>query len=250
MFMRFVQLKLDPERIPEFHKVYDERVIPAFHATPGCLYASLIQSIDQPGECISMTLWDKQQSAEAYEHGGMYARLMEGVTAFLADTSEWKVHLSKDLTLEYEQVTEEPVIQAYQVAVQDSSKSIPTENALFVRIVVPQIREGKEVEFQQLYNENVLPVLRTIKGCRYVYLTKSASEPNKLLSVTIWETKLDADTYEQSGIFQQLTDKLRHTLSDVYQWKMQLQNNTQSEGVSSDNLAVEGYTVVTGKNFL
>lgn len=250
MFMRFVQLKLDPDRIPEFHKRYDERVIPSLQATPGCLYASLIQSIDQPGECISMTLWDKQQSAEAYESGGMYAQLMEGVTAFLADTSEWKVHLSKDLTLEYEQVAEEPIIQAYQVAAQDSSKSIPTENALFVRIVVPQVREGKEAEFQRLYHENVLPVLRGVRGCRYVYLTKSASEPGKFLSVTIWETKQDAEAYEQGGIFQQLTEKLRPTLSDVYQWKMELQKKQQSSEQSSIPLVVEGYSVVTGKNFI
>ncbi len=248
--MRFVEMKLDPERLAEFHKVYDERVMPVFNATPGCLYASLIQSTDRPGECISMTLWDKQQSAEAYEKGGTYNQLMEGVSQYLADASEWKVRLSDDLTMNYEQVTEEPVVEAFQVTAPSMARSIPEESALFVRIVAPQVRPGKAEEFQRIYQENVLPVLRTVKGCRYVYLTKSASDKDRFMSVTIWNSKEDAAAYEQSGLFQELTGKLGTTLSEVYQWRMQLQKTKQDPDSPTKDLEVEGYTIVTGKNFL
>ena len=250
MFMRFVQLKLDPGRVAEFRKLYDEHVIPVLHSTPGCLYASLIQSIDEEGECISMTIWDKQLSAEAYEQHGTYSDLMKGVTMYLADSSEWKVQLSKDLTMQYERVSEEPVVQAYQVTTPQASRSIPEESALYVRIVSPQVREGMEAEFQKIYQESVLPVLRTVKGCRYVYLTKSSGEANRYLSVTIWDSKQDAEAYEKSGVFDKLTEKLRPTLSDLYQWKMQLDRKLQKPGAPPVDLSVEGYTVVTGKSFI
>ncbi len=250
MFMRFVQLKLDAERFAEFRKLYDERVIPVLHATPGCLYASLIQSIGEAGECISMTIWDKQESADAYEQHGTYSVLLKGITAYLAESSEWKVQLSKDLTMEYERVTEEPVVQAYQVTTPQASRNVPEENALYVRIVSPVVREGMEAEFQKIYKESILPTLRMVKGCRYVYLTKSSGEANRFLSVTIWDRKQDAEEYERSGMFDKLTEELRPTLSDLYQWKMQLDRKPQKSGTTPVDLAVAGYTVVTGKSFI
>src|SRR5947209_19084279 len=101
MYMRFVQAKIKPERLAELRKQYDERVIPALQATKGCLYASLIRSEHHAGECVSMTLWEDRYHAEAYERSGVFAGLMQEAAPYLVDSSEWKIHLSDDLKLEY-----------------------------------------------------------------------------------------------------------------------------------------------------
>ncbi|HUN64936.1 MAG TPA: antibiotic biosynthesis monooxygenase [Bacteroidota bacterium] len=248
--MRLVQMKLEPEHVPAFHRNYDEKVIPLLRDTPGCLYASLLSSTHAPGDCISFTLWDKPQSAEHYEHGGLFDRLMDGVNEYLAPSSEWRVHLTENLTMEYNPVPEAPRIDAYEIALTDQDKSIPAENALFVRIVAPELRPDMAPEFQHIYNTEILPVLRGVPGFRNGYLSRNDADHSKFLSITLWDSGAQAAAYESSGLFRRLTDRMKHTFSDIYQWKMQMQNEKRGQTPVAEHLSVEGYAVITGKRFV
>jgi heme-degrading monooxygenase HmoA len=250
MYMRMVQMKLEPDNVPEFHKNYDERVFGLLKDMPGCLYAGLLESTHTPGECISLTLWDKSQSAEAYERGGAFNRLMEGVGRYLAPSSEWRVQLKDDLTMGYEPVPEEPKVDAYEVTPVDRDKAIPSEKALFVRIVAPEIRPESGDEFQKIYNEEIFPALRAVQGLRYAYLTRSESERTKFLSVTLWDSGDAAAAYEQSGLFRTLSERMRPTLSDIYQWRQRMQDEKSRDAPVSEHLSVEGFIVVAGRRFV
>jgi quinol monooxygenase YgiN len=250
MYMRFVQVKVKPEMISEVYEHYDDTVIPTLQKVNGCLYACLIRSEHHDDECISMTLWEDRRDAEAYEQSGVFSELLRQAAPHLADSSEWRIHLSEDLKLEYEPVPLQPEVNAFDITAEKNSHSVPHGQSLFVRIVSPQIREGKIDEFRKIYTEEVLPALRTVPQCRYAYLTENVKERNQLLSVTIWDSHHDAEVYEQSGVFSALIDRLKHTFSEVYQWKMQLQKEAAGQVVTSQDLSVEGYSVVTGKSFL
>ncbi len=250
MFMRLVQMKVEAEHLPEFRKDYEDRVLPFLSKTPGCLYAALMSSNHQPGDFISLTLWDKQQSAEIYESTGTFSRLIEAANKFFSTSSEWRVYLTENLTMEYEPVREEPHVDSYQVALADREKKIPGENALFVRIVTPEIREGMEDEFQRIYQQEVLPALLRTPGCRSGYLTRHGTDRTKFLSISLWDSVEQAAAYERSGTFQRLVEKLEHTFSDIYQWKRQLQSERAAAAPKSKQLSVEGYDVVIGKTFV
>src|SRR5882762_6395442 len=141
MYMRLDQVRLKPEHLPELRRIYLERVIPALQGVQGCLFANLIQSDRHPEECISMTLWDDRGRAEMYEKSGKFKELLRESLPLLADSSEWKIQLSEDLTLKYEPVPEEPVVKSYEVAAAEDSH--PTvqgrSSSMFVRIVSPQV---------------------------------------------------------------------------------------------------------------
>ena len=250
MYMRFVRVNVKPEAMPDLHRLYDERVIPTLRRTPGCLYASLIRSIAHDNECISMTLWESPRYAEEYERGE-FQKLLQVAQPYLADSSEWKIHLSNDLTLQYEPVKHEPEVDAYVVSPQKNEDFLSRQESggLYVRIVSPQIHEGKVEEFKRLYNEEVLPQLRSVQGCRYAAIIENAREENRIISISIWNSKADADAYEVSGTFDEMTNKVRHTFSEIYQWKMQLQHETGRQVVTSEEMTVEGYSIVTGKSF-
>ncbi len=250
MYMRMVQMKLEPESVPEFHKNYDERVLGTLKDIPGCLYAGLLESTHAPGECISLTLWDKPQSAADYERRGAFRGLMEGVGRYLAPSSEWRVQLKDDLTLAYEPVVEEPHVNAYEVTPVDRERAIPSERALFVRIVTPELRPECADEFEKMYNEEIFPALRDVPGLRYAYLTRSESDRSKFLSVTLWDSAEVAAAYERSGTFRELTERVRHTFSDIYQWRQRMQDAKRGEQPLTEHLSVEGYVVVTGKRFV
>ncbi len=250
MYMRFVQLRIKPEQLDELRIVYERDIIPALQKVDGCLFASLIHAAGHEDECISMTLWEHPRKAEAYEKGGVYAALLEHISGYLADSSEWRVHLSRDLTVEYGPVQEEPVVKAFDVpGTRPADLQAQKTGGLFVRIVSPQIRPGMMGEFRRIYDQEVLPALRQVPGVRYAAVTENVHRPDEAISITIWDSKQDADSYEISGKFDALTEKVKSTFTGVYQWKMQLERETGSQVVTSGDPSGEGYSVVAGKSF-
>ncbi len=252
MFMRFVHFRVKPDMMPALHRQYEEHVIPTLHATSGCLYASLIRGVQHADECISMTLWESPAHAAAYEQSGVFGQLVKDAQQFLADSSEWKIHLSDDLELKYEPVHEEPVVSTYNVATQKNGGLIPRQqgDGLYVRIVSPQVHPGKIEELRRIYAAEFLPRMRALKGCRYASLIDNAKDPEKVVSISIWDSKREADDYESSGVFVELTNRVKHTFSEIYQWKMQLERETGKHVMTSEEMMVEGYSVVTGRSFL
>lgn len=250
MYMRLFQIKIKAELFTAYRKFYDEKVIPEFQNMTGCLYATLVQSAQHRDECISLTMWDTPAHAEALEENPVYQRLIEEERGYLAESSEWKVQLSKDLKVEYAPLPEEPIVNVYNVAARaDEQTTSEGSRPLFLRIFSVKIRPGKLEELRKIYDEEIIPAFKSVKGCRYAYLTQSTKEENEVVSVTIWDTKEDAVNFENSGLYKQLIEKAKQTFSDLYQWKMGLQKEFAGQVTTSEDVKVEHYTIVTGKRF-
>lgn len=250
MYIRLLYVKVKQDGLASLGELYGSVIIPAMQTVPGCIHASLIKSVGREDECISMTLWRDRQAAEAYERSGMFRRLLDQAMPFLADSSEWRIQLSQDLTLKYEPVPEEPVLKSYAVTAAQETAPPSHETSLFVRIVSPRLRPGMGPEFKRIYAQEVLPALLEVKGCRYAYLSENVNEPDQFLSITIWDSRRSAEEYERSGKFDSLIERLRRTFTEVYQWKMQLERETGGQVITSDDVTVSGYSVLTGKSFI
>jgi len=251
MYMRLVHAKYKPEELSQIQQVYNDKIIPRLQQTEGCLGVCVIISELHPDEGISMTLWKTKEHAEAYEKSGVYQELLDKVKPHLSDTAEWKVQLSEDLTLEYHPVTEEPVIKTYVAAAQMEKEIPPREKThlMYVRIVSVGIQPGKMEEFKQIYTNEILPALKDLEGCGFAFMTENIEEKDTALCVTIWDSKQDAEAYENTGLFQMLKRKVEHTFSGFYQWKMALEKEFGGHVVTSKNFKVDIYSVVTGKSF-
>ncbi len=250
MFMRLVQLNVDLQKVAEFRESYTNEVIDRLQKTLGCRFVGLIENGTAEGEFISLTLWEKQEQAEDYEKKGIYTELLEKIKPNLQNSSEWRIQLSENLELEYKQVTEEPVIKKYSVQAQaDSNEANRIDSRLYVRIVSLSIQEGKQKEFKKIYTDEIIPALLSSPGCNYAYLTQSLQDSNGFISVTIWDSKKDADQYESSGKFKELVEKVAHTFSQFYRWKMALEKDFDANIKTSEDMKVENYNLVTGKNF-
>lgn len=252
MFMRFLQLKLRPDHINDFRIFYENEVTQELRNTTGCLFAGLIKSKPEENEFISLTFWQTLADAENFETAGTFSRLFEKAKPYLSESAEWKLQLSEDMELKYGPVDEEPVIKKYIVAVQneaDSDFQLSSTN-MFVRVLSLIIQNEKLDEFKKLYSEIIIPELKNTKGCRYIFLTESVSVKNEFISVTIWDSKEFADEYETGGKFQSLTEKVKHTFSQFYLWKMSLEKEYGSNLKTSEDFRIESYDVVTGKSFL
>jgi heme-degrading monooxygenase HmoA len=208
-------------------------------------------SVHNPEECISLTLWDSPADAQAYEKSGTFSELLDEMRPHLMESSEPKIQLSHDLRLEYVTVPEEPVVSTFAVAAAGSAESRgpeATEN-IWIRIVSLKLRPGKIEEFRRTYAEQVIPALRSVRGCRYVYLTERTGKPNEVFSVTSWDSRQDAESYEKGGLFEKLLDSQQHLLSELYEWKRSRERTDKSNVATSEDVAVEHYDVLVGRSF-
>ena len=252
MFMRLFQVKLNPVYIDQFKDFYEASVFPQLQKMPGCIFAGLIKSGPDNNEFISLTFWETQQSAEDFENSSVFRDLIKQEKPFFSESNEWKVQLSDKMELEYAPVTEEPIVKKYSVKIQKEEDDKPKfqGSQMYVRIVSMKIQENKLDEFKKVYLEKVIPALKETLGCRHVFLSESVSEKDEFISVTIWDSKKDADNYETSGKFEELVEELKHTFSQFYLWKMELEKEYSAKIKTTDDMKVESYNVVTGKSFL
>ena len=249
MFMRIVHLRLDPNRLLELRRMYSTVIIAELSHTPGCLYAGLLQSDVNPENGISLTLWNSAADAESYERTGTYRKLQDQFRPFLAESPEWTVHMSDDMQLEYAPLEDDPVISRYEASggADLSVFSPPGKGRLFLRILSLHVRRGMLEEFTSLYREEIIPGLRRVPGCRVAFLTGQKNDTHELISVTIWNSKSDAEEYEQDGEFAVLNERVGHTLENSTRWKAEEQRVERVLG--SDDMTVSGYALIVGQIF-
>jgi quinol monooxygenase YgiN len=250
MFMRLLYLQAKSDDIDVLRSFYDAIVIPELQKIDGCLFAGLLQSNKDVREEISLTLWDTQKHAEDYEKSGIYKKLLEQARPLLAESAEWKIHLSEDLELQYKPEDKDLDSGEFKVTVHERMKDdlIKQHSEMYVRIVSHILQKDKIGDFRDIFSEKIIPSLQNTKGCRYAYLVESMHQTNEVISLSIWDSKADAEAYEKSGLFEQLIDKLRPTLSKFYQWKMALKKDSTKIVKTSEDLKISDYKVVTGKN--
>jgi quinol monooxygenase YgiN len=249
MFMRLVQVRIRPENRADFLRLYEEVIMPNLQGTPGCLYAGVVQSTRRDDEGISLTIWDSPQHADAYEKSGAFQRMIGESKPFFSDSSEWRVQLTKNLQLEYAPVAQEPVVTSYAHATGAGPPAPGHASFLYLRMVSMRVQTEKTAEFKSIFENEVLPQLRSTAGCLYVYLVENVEQKDEWLSVSIWNSKEDADQYEQSGAFDRLRAKLESTFSSLFQWKAGLDRQLGKQAVTTEDVSVSGYTVVVGKSF-
>ena len=253
MFMRILQLKLNSDFINDFKAFYEETVEPKLQTIDGCLFASLIKSKPDKDEFISLTFWKTQQQAENYENSGVFNELIEQAKPYFSEASdEWKIQLTEDMEIQYSQENEKPVINKYNVAVQNGTDTslIKQNDSMFLRIVSLKIQPGKMDEFKKLYHEIVIPSFKKAPGCRNAFLTQSISEDSDFISVSVWDDKESAVKHESGKEYNEMIDKVKHTFSQFYLWKMSLDRDRQSKIKTTEDMKVGHYDVVTGKSFI
>jgi heme-degrading monooxygenase HmoA len=251
MFLRLVQAKIKPEDAPRLGDAYREGIMPALERTKGCLFAGLAQNTHRPEDVISLTLWATRGDAAAYEKSGKFMELLAIARPFFSESSEWRLHLTDDLRLEYGPVPNEPVVVSFDDVPAVTAPPIPESKTsdYFVRIVFMTVHPGRRAEFVRLYMTQVVPGLQAVRGCRFMQLAQSMENADEFISFTVWDSRRDAEAYEESGQFTRLRDHLRPTLSSLYQWKMDQEAGGGAHAHTSEDTTVRAYQFLVGKPF-
>jgi heme-degrading monooxygenase HmoA len=245
VYLRMLRLQTKPGHSVELRRFYDEHVLPVLETTEGCLFAHLLQQSHYAEEFVSMTIWESPEAAAAYERGP-YRRLIKQTASLPMELAEWRVKLTDDPEETGELNLVEPPKATYRVAAEEGSQHEASAARLHVRIVAAHVRHDRVEEFQRTYRDQVAPALRCLNGCREVMLVQGYRQPDRFLSLSLWDREEDAVRYELSGEFDRLTEVLKETLSERYTWQIHLAPSAGTP-MGGDTLAVQGYHVVSGK---
>ena len=91
MVVRLTYLQFLPEKVNDSKKFYNEVAIPTVRKQKGSLDCRLLEPVDKNDDYISMTVWDNDEDADAYQSTGVYKSLVDQVRANLSKAPVLKV---------------------------------------------------------------------------------------------------------------------------------------------------------------
>jgi heme-degrading monooxygenase HmoA len=80
---------------------------------------------------------------------------------------------------------------------------------MFARQVTLKLQSNKIQDARRVFNEQIAPELRKQPGNTEVYLLEPKTTNDEYISVSIWKNESDAEKYEKSGKFEELSGKIR-----------------------------------------
>ena len=92
MIVRLTFLGFSPEKIGDMKKFYNEEAIPTVKKQKGNIDCRLLEPADRNDEYISMTVWDNQEDADAYNNTGVYKKLVDQVRPYFIKEPVLKVY--------------------------------------------------------------------------------------------------------------------------------------------------------------
>lgn len=84
---------------------------------------------------------------------------------------------------------------------------------MFVRMTFISIKPEHIEESKRMFQQEIVPAVRQQKGNENIMLLEPTDESDQYISLTIWQSREDAQQYETSGKYKELVDKARHTFS-------------------------------------
>ncbi len=91
MWVRMTFIQMNPDKMKDARALYNsDDVSGVIRNTEGYAFHHLLESVENPGEVISITAWDTQEQGEAYESSGTYKRLVARFSEYFITTPELK----------------------------------------------------------------------------------------------------------------------------------------------------------------
>ncbi|HUP14116.1 MAG TPA: antibiotic biosynthesis monooxygenase family protein [Niastella sp.] len=84
---------------------------------------------------------------------------------------------------------------------------------MIVRLTYLSFMPENLVQAKSTYHDEVIPAVRNQKGNIDCKLLAPMDEKDEYISMTVWETKADADAYENSGLYRDLVNKVKKDFS-------------------------------------
>ncbi len=97
MITRLTYFGFLPDKLEELKKIYNEEAAPVVRQQKGNLECRLLEPLNKTDDYISMTVWDNQEDADAYQSSGVYKKLVDRVRPFFSKEPVLKVYQTQSI---------------------------------------------------------------------------------------------------------------------------------------------------------
>jgi heme-degrading monooxygenase HmoA len=84
---------------------------------------------------------------------------------------------------------------------------------MWVRLTFVKAKPEKMDEARKIYYEEIVPIVKKLKGNIDMFLLESADEEGEVISFLSWDSKEDGDAYESSGTYAEMLNKVKHAFA-------------------------------------
>jgi heme-degrading monooxygenase HmoA len=81
---------------------------------------------------------------------------------------------------------------------------------MYARLTFIEIDPKDVKEVSKLYNTQIVQTIRECKGNKDALLLEPTEAAGEFISLTLWNTKEDADEYESSGTYRRMVDIIKN----------------------------------------
>ena len=216
-------------------------------STQGCVFASLLQNTGNAQECISLTIWNSRKESSDYEESGLYLKLVDSLRPFFAESNEWKLELSEDLSLEYTPIKVEPTVEGFDESVA-GSENISTLKAkpFAAHILALTVQEDQDPHFRNHFSSEIHPKYKTHKGFIDLILVR---EHHKFHIISFWDETVDIESSSGIHSISHLLESIYKILPSFVRWRVS-HDSAVHTSASSEDLRATVYRCLTAEWFL
>ncbi len=102
---------------------------------------------------------------------------------------------------------------------------------MYLRMVEASVKKEAEQRLAEIYSDKIISSLESTPGCIFAGLLHSQDQLDRYISLTIWSSEKVANSYVQSGKFEQNLESIQHMLEKGSEWKIQLSSENKVEYV-------------------
>lgn len=84
---------------------------------------------------------------------------------------------------------------------------------MYVRLTYVNFLPGRVEEAKMIYNGELVPAIRKQKGNLDCRMLEPVDKADDYISMTVWETKEDADAYHSTGIYKKMVERVKDLFS-------------------------------------
>ena len=96
MWIRLIEVKIQPDKLDEARKIYNEEITPTVKAQKGNVDIFLMESMDREGQVISFTSWDSKEDGDTHEASGTYVEMVNKIKhTFAGMPTLWSYEVKK-----------------------------------------------------------------------------------------------------------------------------------------------------------
>jgi heme-degrading monooxygenase HmoA len=114
---------------------------------------------------------------------------------------------------------------------------------MHMRFVRLKVKEGKHWDFARFYEDRIIPAMQETEGCLFASLLQPLGDDEECVSMTMWRSGELAETYEKSGLYDQILDEADEFLAEASEWHVRLAGDPGGTVPPLQDPEIEAYPV-------